>query len=267
MPRHTPIYAPLKGSTVYLRNGAAAHAAPALRRRPKRLLRWITLLALLGLLAVGIQNAYPALTGSDFFRMKQIKVVGNQMLPADNVVVASGLTIGGNLFECDLASATKRLEQHPMIDRALLIREPPETLVISMVERRPVALVSTPKGLLGLDAEGNAFPLPSVSLDMPVVTGARPDSTGALAPLATFLNVLKTATPDFWREVSEVRVDGRNSATVYLVGDGLPLRMKFENPEQQVRNFRAYTSAAPGAIGDLAYVDLRFKDQVVVGRR
>lgn len=56
-------------------------------------------------------------------------------------------------------------------------------------------------------------------------------------------------------------------ATVCLVGDGLTLKMRFENPEQQVHNFQAYTQATAHLPGDLAYVDLRFRGQVVVGKQ
>lgn len=255
------------GATYYHRRGSISVAPAVSPRKPRRLMRLVTVIALTGLLVVGIQNAYPALTGSDFFQMKHIKVVGNTLLPEQDVVTTSGLTTGINLFECDLSAATKRLEEQPMIERALLIREPPETVVISMVERQPVAMINAPKELLGLDAKGVVFPLPSVAVDMPIVSGVHRDSTQVLAQVATFIATLKNKTPEFWREVSEICATGPKTVTVYLVGDGLPLRMKFEHPEQQVRNFSAYTAATSGATIDLAYVDLRFRDQVVVGRR
>ena len=228
---------------------------------------------MVGLLLLGIQNAYPALAASDFFRMSRISVVGNRLLPEGDVVVWSGLEIGDNLFACNLETATDRLEAQPMIEQALLLREPPETLVIELQEREPVALLATPEGLMGLNAEGIVFPLPQVPLDLPAVTGITVirDSTGRwqadrLANIATFVNQLKRRTPDFWQDVSEVCMAQLGLATVYLVGDGLALRMRLEEADRQVHKFKTYVNAVKDQGIDLAYVDLRYRDQVVIGK-
>lgn len=264
MSKHKPVYASMK--VVYLRNNTAP-PPPAPKKRSIRFMRWVTMFSAAGLLVIGIQNAYSSLSASDLFLMSQIKVVGNAMLSEGEVIRSSGLSTGGNLFACDLTSATERLADHPMIEQALMIREPPETLVISLVERQPIALVNTPGGLMGLDKTGQIFSLPSAPLDLPVVTESHRDSAQDMPRLAAFLTALKNNAPDFWRDISEVNVEKSQIVTLYLAGDGLPLRMKLEHPEQQVQNFRAFTAATSGAMVDLAYIDLRFRDQVVVGRR
>lgn len=262
MSTHKPVYA--SRNVIYPRIHAV-RLSPAPKKRTIRFMRWVTLLSVAGLLVIGIQNAYSSLSASDLFVMSQIKVVGQAMLSESEVIRSSGLSTGSNLFACDLPGATERLAQHPMIEQVLMIREPPETLVISLVERQPIALVNTPDGLMGLDQKGRIFPLPAALLDLPIVTDTRPDSAHVMPRLAAFLAALKNNAPDFWRDISEIRVENPQELTLYLAGDGLPLRMKLEHPEQQVQNFRAFTTS--GAMGDLAYIDLRFRDQVVVGRR
>lgn len=259
MPRHTPLY-----------TSHRSFVQKKTKPKKRKLTRWVVVVALLGLLVVGIQNAYSSLSGSDFFRMEHIRVSGNDLLPETDVIACTQLKIGSNLFAFDLEAATERLEQQPMIKKALLVREPPETLVIALVERRPVGLLNTPDGLMGLDEAGQVFPLPNARLDLPVITGVNvlQDSTGIWATnLAKFLTTLKVRTPAFWREVSEICTDNPHSAILYLVADDLALRMRFENPEQQLRNFKAYTHATSGLGADLAYIDLRYQDQVVVGKR
>ena len=270
MPRHTPVYSPPRESLHRLRkdSGSTRH------RKQTWVLRWMAFLALLGLLLVGIQNAYPALTGSDIFRLEQISVDGNRLLPATEVVAWSGLEVGGNLFEADLSAATDRLASQPMIRELLLLRQPPEGLVISIGERRPIALVCTSGGLRGLDREGAVFPLPQVPLDLPVVTGveAIEDSKGekgerTLSRLADFVETLRVCAPTFWSDISEIHVEPPAVARIFLVGDGLELRMHFENADRQIRNFKAYTAAGPHRGAAPAYVDLRFRNQVIVGVR
>ncbi len=271
MPGHTPIYPQLKEKERVIQEAANSRAL----RRPTRVLRWFLLLVLLGLLFFGIQNAYPALIESDLFRLKRISVVGNRLLTPRDVTVRSGLEIGGNLFEADLAAATKRLRSHPLIRETLLLRQPPEALVISVEERQPIALVSTSEGLFGIDREEAFVPLPQVSLDLPVITGvetAVSDSTGhqqrqVFSRLVGFLETLNVRSPAFLDDISEVRIESPDEARIYMVGDGLELRMRFEDADHQVRNFQAYLAAGAHQEEALAYVDLRFWDQVVVGKR
>jgi len=245
--------------------------ARPVQRRPRRFARWAMVTTVLGLLVVGIQNAYSSLADSEFFRMARIKVRGNTLVADADVIAWSQLQVGTNLFACDIASATERIAQQPMVKKALLLREPPETLVIVLEERRPVGMVNAPEGLMGLDASGKIFPLkPSAQVDLPILTGisSHRDADGRWTrALAGFVAELQIRTPAFWREISEIRTDDPRSATVYLVADDLALKMRFENPEQQIRNFRAYTQAASPPGRALAYIDLRYRDQVVVGKR
>lgn len=270
MPRHAAIHRYREARTrVY----TGEEAAPVPKRRG-RILRWVSLAALLGLLFFGFQNAYPSLAGSEIFRLAEIAVVGNGLLTEEAVVVQSGLAVGGNLFDADLSSAKARIASIPIIQDALLLRQPPGRLVISIQERRPVALISTASGMLGMDAAATVFPVPQAPVDLPVVTGlgrAMADSldeatTGQLARLAGFLEALAEATPWFLDEVSEVHVTSGDEVTVYLVGDGLELRMRLAEPDVQARNFAAFVKAGGCRTDAPAYVDLRFSGQVVVGK-
>ena len=78
MPRHTPIF------STSLQNGGTVFRTPATTKRPpsqKSLMRWMATLALLGLLVVGIQNAYPSLVHSALFLMENFDVYGNRLFP------------------------------------------------------------------------------------------------------------------------------------------------------------------------------------------
>lgn len=271
MSEYNPIYISHKIKNVQSAVNSTLDTKPAPRKRPRRLARWVIVMTLISLLGVGIQNAYSSLADSDFFLMTHIRVHGNSLMSEAEVVALSQLQVGTNLFACDITSVTERVVQHPMVKKVLLHREPPETLVISIEERQPVGLLNTPNGLMGLDESGKIFPLsPAAQVDLPILTGVdlQRDQDGSWASaLAKFVTELQIHTPAFWREISEICTDNPHSATVYLVADDLALRMRFENPEKQIRNFRAYTQATSGLGTDLAYIDLRYRDQVIVGRR
>jgi hypothetical protein len=124
-------------------------------------------------------------------------------------------------------------------------------------------------GLYGLDEEGVLFPLPQMPLNLPIVTGidAVVDTPGAyrFSHLVAFLEQIRSNAPAFLDEVSEVHLVSVTEARVYLVGDGLTLRMRLEDAVDQVHRFDAYIKSGAHRITTPAYVDLRFSNQVVVG--
>ena len=265
MPRHTAI----QNRGVLPRYESSRSKA----RSSRKFLRWVLVFALLGLLFLGIQNANSALWGSDLFRLTNVSVVGNRLLSSEEVVGRAGLEIGGSLFSADLSAATQRLKSHPVVRETLLLRQPPETLVISVEEREPVATVSRQQGLRGLDREGTLFVLPQAPLDLPVITGIEAlacDSVvvadEVLPSLVAFLEVLEREAPAFLEDVSEVSLESTQTVRVYLVGDTLQLRMRLAGPTCQVRNFQAYLTSRTCLQSVPAYVDLRFENQVVIGR-
>lgn len=262
MSRHRPIYSRTQ------ERERIHHEEPE-PRSSVRLLRWIVILALVGLVLFGIQNAYSALTESDLFRLGHITVVGNRFLNESEVVVLSGLKTGVNLFTADLKAATQRLVADPSIKDAMLLRQPPGGLLIELRERRPLALAAVSEGLSGLDGDGVLFPLPQAPLDLPIVTGIETvvDKQGVyrFSHLVAFLDRLRSDAPAFLDDVSEVHLVSATEARVYLVGDGLTLLMRLEDAIDQIRRFDAFLNAGAHRIKKPTYVDLRFSNQVVVG--
>ena len=268
MPRHTPILtSPAPRRTPLASSGPE----PKGTRKPGQFLRWILLMATVGLLIFGIRNAYSGLSQSDLFVLEEISVSGSKLLRPDEVVWLAGLRKGGNLFEADLQDAVNRLQSHPLIRETLLLRKPPVGLMISIREREPLALVShADDGMLGLDREGTLFDLPAVPLDLPVVTAtdAARDSSGALqlSDLGRFLERVKTSSPELLEEISEIRLREDAELRVVLSRPGPSLHMRLGNAAHQCANYLAYRD---GARMDWTadYIDLRFENQVVVGRR
>ena len=266
MPRHIPVYSPTRERKI--------KSLPK-KSKGKRtwVFWWMGFFALVGLFLVGIQNAYPDLTSSKIFQLEQISVNGNRLMSAQEVVALSGLELGCNLFKADLLAATDRIRSKQIIHKIVLLREPPEGLIISIEERKPVALVCTSVGLQGLDREGMIFQLPKVPLDLPLVTGLKgilgskwKKSNKILFRIANFVESLRICNPAFWDDISEIYVQSPKMARVFLVGDGLELRMNFEDTESQIQRFEAYLVAGPNLGAQPSYVDLRFRNQVIIGK-
>ena len=241
--------------------------------KARRVVGWAVVVGLVAALGAGIPDAYSGLQGSDLFTVRQISVVGHQLLTEEDVVARAGLSVGSNLFHADLAAATDSLKSHPMVRKVLLLRQPPAGLVISVEERSPISLVASMDGLIGLDRDARCFPLPTVPFDLPIVTSfasvttdsVEAEGSEAAQRLVGFLLTIQERYPDVWATLSEVSVLSPTDARVHLT-DGTPeLLVRYDRAGAQIENLKAFVARGP-RLAELAYIDLRYENQVVAGR-
>ena len=255
----------------------ASFAAPQKSRQvppggARRIARLCAVVAVMFVVGASIPEAYSGLQGSDLFKLQEITVVGSHLLTPEEVVIRSGLTQGTNLFDANLKAATDSIVAHPLVRSALLLRRPPDSLVISVEERVPIALVSTEQGLLGFDRDAASFELPNVPFDLPIVTGLEAvlsDSTlseyAVRHHVARFIVTAQSRHPLFWSRVSEVCLVTAEEGDLILA-DGMTLKVRLDRVSDQIKNYRAFM-ASGDVPEDLAYVDLRYRNQVVAGRQ
>ncbi|TFV57773.1 UNVERIFIED_ORG: FtsQ-type POTRA domain-containing protein [Bacillus sp. AZ43] len=98
--------------------------------------------------------------------VRAVEVDGLVTLPADQVQEAAGIDPGTPLLRVDVAAAEARVARLPQIADVVVTRDWPDSVVITVVERVPVAVVGEPGERSLVDAEGVLF-------DM--VTGSPPD--------------------------------------------------------------------------------------------
>jgi cell division protein FtsQ len=126
------------------------------RRRPLQIgLAVLVAVALLWLLLAG-----PLLA------VRSVNIDGLRTLPADQVREAAGIDDGTPLLRVDVGAAESRLAELPQIASVEVTRGWPDSVVITLVERVPVAVVGPPEERSLIDADGVLFDL---------VTGTPPD--------------------------------------------------------------------------------------------
>jgi cell division protein FtsQ len=150
-----------RGST---RRSSAA-VTPTARRvgRPRgRLHRYLQVAA--ALLAVG-GLAWLLLAGP-VLAVRAVQVDGLARLPAEQVQEAAGIVAGTPLLRVDVDAAEARVAELPPVASVEVTRNWPDSVVITVAERVPVAVVGEPGQRSLVDAEGVLFDS---------VTGAAPD--------------------------------------------------------------------------------------------
>jgi cell division septal protein FtsQ len=276
------------------RRSRPQHMAMATRgRKPRRSAKLKLKLTgrLLGLLLVVLLMAglgwcgkqLPRLfTQSDSFRLQALEVSGLHLLTGADILTASGLRVGDNIFAVDLGQVDTHLEHSPWIKQALVIRRPPDRLRIHIVERRRLAWINLGT-IYGVDADGVLLPgerrpgEASRDLDLPVISGLScasdslqpgavvPDST--LGPILTWWQQASVADPEFCMNISEIQPLATDSVRLLLVGDGLEVRLPVDRVPERLRILKRMMKKVYREGPAPAYIDMRFAGQVVVGSK
>lgn len=214
------------------------------------------------------------------FTLEALEVQGLNMLRGRDILEASGLDVGDNIFAVDLADVAVQVEHLPWVEKVLIERKPPDRLVISVVERQRLAWVELGE-IYGVDKEGVLLPAANEEnesyrdLDLPVISGlqtvddslktgeALDDST--LTEILTWWQQANVYDAEFCMNVSEIQPLGDEGLRLRLVGDGLEVRLPLDRVSERLRVLKRLMARVYRECPDPAYIDLRFAGQVVVG--
>jgi cell division protein FtsQ len=232
--------------------------APPPRSSAARLPRWgLVAGAVLALVLLATPFWGPRLLANlDFFRVRKVEVQGLRYTPPGEVLDRLRVDTTRSVWE-PLEPLAARVATHAQIERATVTRRLPGTLVVDVVERRPVALVSIGATLRAVDERGVALPLdPSrTPVDVPIVTAPRE------AAVYHLLGAMQREAPRLYARVSSIHSVGGGELLVQLAG-------------LSVRTMTTVTLARLGDIEPVerdlarrqlraAEIDLRYRDQVI----
>ncbi|MBK6767064.1 MAG: FtsQ-type POTRA domain-containing protein [bacterium] len=159
-------------------------------------------------------------------------------IPTDSILVLSACSSGERLGEYSTATIEQRLERHPWIQDAVVVRHPPDVLKITITERVCVGIlrdspdfgVSEDLYILPCSDKPWVNKLPWISVNAPFVRqlGAL-TSNDPLLPVATELTRVRQISIALANNIAELyRVDGHwgavlmNPVLSVTIGPGLP---------------------------------------------
>jgi cell division protein FtsQ len=219
------------------------------RREGRRRLRLVLLVLAVVALAIGAWM----LLHSKVFAARVVRVEGSVHTPAAEVVAVAGLAHDPPMIDVDPGAAAARLERLPWVATATVARHWPDGVVVTVVERRPVAVVATSPagGTAGTAPAGGTAPWalvdrtgrvladvatpPAGLVHLVAPSPGRPGTTlGASA--APGLRVAGTLPPAFAAQVATVQVGKGGVVTLALtspvtvdLGTTSQLRQKYED--------------------------------------
>jgi cell division protein FtsQ len=187
------------------------------RRRPAHPRRRRVVQAVVG--AVALVGVLWFLAAGPLLSVRAIQVDGAQLLPAELVRETSGVDDGTPLLRVDVDAATARLAELPQVRSVTVTRGWPDRVVITLVERTPLAAVEQDGRRVLVDEDGVLFDTITGELPPGVVPldvaepGPGDDATeAALAAIAALPGELREqmagATATGSEDVSFLLLDG-----------------------------------------------------------
>jgi cell division protein FtsQ len=262
-----------------------AKTVPVRRSRAGRLRRslpWLFAGALALALASlsGYWLARYALTSPHFLVASpdHILVSGNQFVSREEVVNALGLPFskklgaGIPLLRVSLEQKRQQVMTLPWVRSATVARAFPNTLVVSVVERTPVAFLNFGGHLALIDEEGVVLDKPAkATFDFPVLTGleAAGDARERRARVGLYTEFLRRvaedATASGWL-ISEVDLSDSDDLRALLARGSETISVHFghEDFRERFQNFLALLPELRTQQRRIDSIDLRYRNQVVV---
>lgn len=235
-------------------SGSLPPSADGARAPRWRLALWGFLLAVL--LASPLWGPR-ALSQLDFFRVRKVELLGVRYAAPAELLARLKVDTSRSVWD-PVEPLAARVATHPQVASAVVTRKLPGTLVIDVVERRPVALVAVGGVLRAVDERGVRLPLdPSrTPVDAPVVAAAPRDTT-----VYHLLGAMQREAPGLYARVSSVRAAGAGE-------------LMFQLADIPVRTMTSVTLARLSDIDPVerdlarrrirpAELDLRYRDQVI----
>jgi cell division protein FtsQ len=215
--------------------------------------RRIVALTIVG--AVVLALAAWALTYTPLFHARHIRVVGAQTLRPEQVRARAGVDGSTNVVHADTSSIVARLLQDPWIASASVRRDLPDTLVLEVVERHPLAVIQAMGETSVLASDGSELPATAGELaGLPTMRAAlgAPDATQRLA----VADLLAALDPVVGQRVSAVTV-GQDRAVTLTLRDGVAVDAGTPgNEAEKAAALRAVLRWAATGAHDLATVDV-----------
>jgi cell division septal protein FtsQ len=192
-----------------------------------------------------------------YFHIRAIEIRGAKYLQPADVVARLQIDTLRALFD-DVAPLEARLRTHPQIASVQITRRPPGTLIVSITENLPVALVPSGDGLQPYDSAGRALPIdPSrTALDLPILTVADPRTL-------QLLGTIRHRQSTLFDRISKVERDGPNDV-IFVLTSPIRIRTSLGVAPDRLQDIFPVESDLARRHEQPVELDLRYRDQVIV---
>jgi cell division protein FtsQ len=213
----------------------------------------------LAIVADDVSARFMTLSAASGFRIENVEVVGREQTDRKALLAAAGLKRGDPILAFSPEAARQRIEAMSWVASAAVERRLPDTVAITIVERKPIALWQHNDKFALIDANGDnlgAVADDTTSTLPRVVGGDAPAHASALlSMLATHPDIAKRVQASNWIGSRRWDLKMDNGVEVKLPEDGVAEAL------QQLDDAEASSRILER---DVAMIDLRLAGKMIV---
>lgn len=231
-------------------------------------------MVVLGIAAIFV---YRGLARSDFFQITAIKIEDCKKTTKNLILELSRVDIHSNLLALNTDRVRSDIETCDWVEGAEVRKEWPNRLLITIRERKPVAMAGLPDGLYYIDKKGVAFArvLPPEDMDFPVITGLTADTwpesfkESSLEEALLFIRLAGRGNPVLPKQnISEVHITGNGELILFLADNSFPIYLGKGMVDEKYRRLVKvlYWQYKKKEFASIAYINVEYMDNdVLVG--
>jgi cell division protein FtsQ len=102
----------------------------------------------------GVGNSVDAMVAEAGFGISEIHLAGNNRVPPETILAALGMQPGESIFAAKLRDARARILALDWVASADVVRRYPDSIFVTIVEKRPFALWQSPEGVAVVERAG-----------------------------------------------------------------------------------------------------------------
>ena len=197
------------------------------------------------------------------FNVKEIVVSGNYHLDRDDILAAMKIHKGESLMDVPFEELGDNLKKNPWITDVALRKEYPNTLIVKIDEAIPKALLRMRKQLFLVDERGRI--LESIKEEttpfLPVIKDISPQNSKAMGEAMKLVEALSRKSSFSEWESVEIGLESYG-LTAYI--DGELIKVGYGRYSEKFDRWIELEPELRKRRVPIKYVDLRFKDSVIV---
>jgi len=217
------------------------------------------------------------------YQVTHIEVQTDGTLQREQVLKAAELREGENIFSVNLSRVHDRLQQLPQVDEVQVVRKMPGEIDIRIVERKPVAWITSEKQISDPFASDVAFLMDARGvlmkekkllpeyLGLPLITGCTSESLEAGKVVESFearaaLDLLRLSTRSFMQTRFQIREIDVSKGYCLLVSDKNDTRVTFgfDNLDAQLQRLEQFLVYSDNSNRELDTVNLLVQRNIPV---
>jgi cell division septal protein FtsQ len=217
------------------------------------------------------------------YQLSQIDIQTDGSLQRDQILKATEIREGENIFRVNLAQVRDRLQQLPQVDEAQVLRKLPGEIDIRITERKPIAWITSDKQISDPFASDVAFLVDARGvlmkekkllpeyLGLPLITGCTSESLEPGKTVESFegkaaLELLRLSTRSFMQTRFLIREIDVSKGYCLVVSDKNHSRVTFgfDNLDAQLERLEQFLVYADDSKQELATVNLMVQRNIPV---